>query len=99
MPSPVGHGVQFTAASSQFLKRVHDRGVKGVQGFGREVASHSHRVQFGANPGVLDSHLLEWVRPDDGVTVYLKVLGVKRPQSSTMPYVAFCKLFESGEGR
>lgn len=90
-------GQARTTVASGVNCRVNERGVSSVQAFGREQAKHTHHVQFGSNPELLDSHLLRWVRPDDGKTVYLKVLGMKRPQSNTMPYVAYCTLSESGE--
>lgn len=85
-----------TVVASGVNCRVNERSVDRVEAFGRTEARHTHRVQFAADPSLTDAHLLRWVRPGDGATVILTVLGVKRPQSPSMPHVAYCLLSESG---
>lgn len=65
---------------------------------GREEERHIYQVLFGANPALTNAHVLVWTPPGEATALYLRVKGVTRPQSTVMPYIAYCEAWENAEG-
>lgn len=67
--------------------------------FGREETRCYYLVQFPDYPALTVGNLLAWVRPEDGVLVYLQVSGLLRSpdDGKWLPWVAYCELDLSAE--